>query len=104
MEQKIQVKPEHLTVIKNILKKFLPSNANVWVFGSRASNTAKQFSDLDLCIDLLGKALPIGILADLNEAFIESALPYKVDLLDWNNITADFQQRIAAQRKPIDLI
>jgi hypothetical protein len=37
-------------------------------------------------------------LAELAEAFSDSDLPYKVDLIDWRNIDDRWRQRITAER------
>ena len=53
----------------------------VWAFGPRATWNARKFSDLDLAI--IGEQ-PTGLdlSSRLAEAFAESNLPYKVDLVD----------------------
>ncbi len=43
----IQLEPKHLVIVSNILKKY---GVTAHVFGSRTKNTAKIFSDLDLCL------------------------------------------------------
>jgi type I restriction enzyme S subunit len=42
--------------------------------------------------------LSIALTADLREAFQESALPFKIDIVDWANITPSFQQVIQAAK------
>ena len=90
---KISVTPAELIIIKEILKKQLPATAKIWVFGSRANGTAKKTSDLDLMLDI-GQPLTLKILANLHEEFIESSLPYKVDLVDWRSISDSFKAKI----------
>jgi predicted nucleotidyltransferase len=46
----IQLETKHLEIVNKILKDL---NAVVYVFGSRAKNTAKPLSDLDLCLKLM---------------------------------------------------
>jgi predicted nucleotidyltransferase len=41
---------EQITIVKNILRNHLNNQEKVYVFGSRASEKYKPFSDLDLCI------------------------------------------------------
>ncbi|MDA8429782.1 MAG: nucleotidyltransferase domain-containing protein [Geobacteraceae bacterium] len=51
-------------------------------FGSRVPGTSKPFSDLDLAV--IGKTqLDFRQLAALNDAFAESNLPFRVDVVDW---------------------
>ena len=78
--------------MQDILAAKIPER-DVLVFGSRACGRAKPYSDLDLAI--LGlETLPIARLAELREAFQESDLPFKVDLVDWNSIEEGFRATI----------
>lgn len=93
MKTKIDILPEHLKIVKDILEKYLPANATVWVFGSRATGKAKRFSDLDLAIDI-GKPILSSVMTELAFDFEESDLPYKVDVLDWATISESFKTNI----------
>ena len=57
----------------------------VVAFGSRATWTAKEYSDLDLAI-LGEEPLPLDAVAAMAEGFRESDLPFKVDVVVWANI------------------
>ncbi len=84
----IQLEPKHLTIVKEILKKY---EVNVFVFGSRAKNSAKTLSDLDLCLkDNYDKST----IRKLQDAFEDSDLPFKVDVVVWSDISASFQKHI----------
>lgn len=88
MNPKIQMDEPHYKIAKNILNNY---NVKAMVFGSRSKNTAKKFSDLDLVIlEPLEKRLFICIKND----FEESNLPYKVDLILWNELDQSFQNHI----------
>ena len=86
---------EHRRLVLDVLRANLPS---VWVFGSRATGRARRYSDLDLAIDA-GPLLTLDELAEVTEAFSDSDLPYKVDLVDWHNIDDHWQQTITAERE-----
>jgi predicted nucleotidyltransferase len=75
----------------------LPRGSMVWVFGSRATGRARPLSDLDLAIDA-GRHLTLDERAILAEAFSDSDLSYKVDIVDWHDIDGRFRQRLAAER------
>jgi type I restriction enzyme S subunit len=90
----IDISPENWRIVRDILQRYVPDR-EVWAFGSRAKWTAKEFSDLDIAI-IGDKPLSIALTADLREAFQESALPFKVDIVDWANITPSFRQVIQA--------
>ena len=66
--------------------------------GNIPASTAKKYAHLDVAIDVNGAPLSDSILADLNEAFDESELPYKIDMIDWNSITDSFRKHIEHQR------
>ncbi|MDD2889335.1 MAG: restriction endonuclease subunit S [bacterium] len=95
----IDVSPFHLAIIKNIFHKYVPKY-EVRAFGSRVTWTAKDYSDLDLVI--LGKAkIPDKIFLNLKEAFQESNLPFRVDVLDWQRISPEFRTNIEKQYEVI---
>lgn len=98
MHKGICMTDHQIQIVRAILKKILPLESKVWVFGSRAKGKIKPFSDLDLAIDCLEKPLSIEIMADLREAFDESNLPYKVDIVDMNSTTPEFLEAIHADR------
>ena len=85
--------PENLLIqVKAILKQYVPE-AEIWVFGSRVTGTAKDYSDLDLVV-LEKEKLPQKQYYQLQEAFQESELPIRVDVLDWHRITPAFRNNI----------
>jgi type I restriction enzyme S subunit len=92
----IDISTENWRIVRDILQRYVPDR-EVWAFGSRAKWTAKEFSDLDIAI-IGDKPLSIALTADLREAFRESALPFKIDIVDWANITPSFQQVIQAAK------
>ncbi len=87
-------------VIQDILSAHLLPSTYVFLFGSRATNTAKPYSDLDLAIDA-GQPVSLGLMASLTDAFEESLLSYKVDLVDWHQLSDAFKQQIASHRQLI---
>lgn len=90
----LDVRPDHLKIVQDILQRFVPDR-EVWAFGSRAKWLAKEYSDLDLCV--LGETpLSFRTLGLLEEAFDESDLPYKVDVVDWATTSPSFRKVIEA--------
>ncbi len=88
----LHINPEYLTVVRDVLSIHL-SGREVWAFGSRVTGKAKKFSDLDLVV--IGDApLSLSVLADVKEAFAESDLPYKVDIVDWATTSQNFREII----------
>lgn len=88
----IDLNPHDWTEVKRILERYVPQY-DVWVFGSRATWTAKAYSDLDLVI-ITDTRLPLATLADLKAAFDESDLSVKVDIVDWATTGEAFREII----------
>ena len=85
----IQLAPGHLLIVKQILDHFKVSAS---VFGSRAKNQAKEFSDLDIC---LMESYDKTTIRKVQDAFEDSQLPMKVDVVVWSELTDDFKKKIA---------
>jgi type I restriction enzyme S subunit len=96
----IDMTPEHRRLAAGILRAHLPRRATVWAFGSRTTGQSRRYSDLDLAIDA-GRLLSLDEIAALAEAFSDSDLPYRVDIVDWRSIDAEFGRLIAADRLPL---
>jgi len=88
----IDISPEDLKTVRAILRRYLPE-IEVRAFGSRVRWTARGSSDLDLVL-MTKDAIDAGSMADLREAFVESDLPFKVDLVDWATASDEFRRRI----------
>jgi uncharacterized protein len=96
----IAIEQAELAEIRSILEAHLPSTVQVQVFGSRAGGRVKCYSDLDLVLEG-EKVLPLSLVAELREAFDESALPYKVDLVDRRSVDPVFGAIIDATKLPL---
>jgi len=81
MRAQIALEPRHHSIVQAILREHLPTDAKVWVFGSRATGKVWRGSDLDLAIDL-GQQLPSSLESTLRFAFEDSDLPWTVDIVD----------------------
>lgn len=79
-----------------VLSDFLQPDEEIWVFGSRIKGTARQWSDLDLLIRGPEK-LPIKRFYQLQDAFEESELDIRVDVLDWHRTSDAFRQTLEQQ-------
>ena len=85
----IDLRPDHLELVKGILARQVPGY-EVRVFGSRVTGKAKPHSDLDLVV-MTASPLPPLRLADLKDAFSDSDLPFRVDVLDWQTLSVEFR-------------
>ena len=90
----IDLSPHHLATVKCILAKHVP-DCEVRAYGSRATWTARDYSDVDLALVGTGPLGP-GVVADLKEAFQDSDLPMRVDVLDWHGVSEEFREAIKA--------
>ena len=68
----------------------LASDCDVLIFGSRYYGKAWEYSDLDLAFIGPGK-LGLQRCFQLEDAFAESDLPYRVDVLDYHAISPEFR-------------
>lgn len=88
----IDLPENQLQIVKEILAKHVPQYT-VWAFGSRVGGRVKPHSDLDLAI-VSDHPLELNVLGSLREAFEESDLPIRVDVVDWATITDEFRKVI----------
>ena len=88
----LEIRPDHMRTVLEVLNRLIPDRA-VWAFGSRATWTARDTSDLDLAV-IGNSPLDFRTLAALRDAFSESNIPYKVDVVDWATISETFREII----------
>ena len=100
MTPPIDIRPDHLRIVREVLHRRLPAGVKVWVFGSRAGWATKDSSDLDLALE--GET-PISrrSLSALETAFEDSDLPYAVDVVDLRRISERFRRIVMKQRAPL---
>ena len=88
----LNIDEKYLKIIKDILKKYVPEN-EVRVFGSRLTDKAKSYSDIDIAI--VGKSkIDRQTMIRLKEEFENSDIPFRVDVLDWHRISDSFKKII----------
>jgi type I restriction enzyme S subunit len=92
----VALSPAEWKIVLEILSTHLPGR-EVWAYGSRARGTRlKKHSDLDLAVE--GPPLSFAARSDLAEAFEESDLPFKVDIVEAASLDPDFRTRIEADK------
>ncbi|MFU8857119.1 MAG: nucleotidyltransferase family protein [Deferrisomatales bacterium] len=88
----LSMEPRHERLVREILRRHV-ADREVWAFGSRVTGRPRRYSDLDLVI--LGRTpLAPAARAELVEAFKESDLPFRVDVLEWARLEEPFRQVI----------
>lgn len=85
----IDLAPQQIETVKSVLNAVVPGVA-AYAFGSRVNGQAKRHSDLDLALKA-DEALNWRQLAQLREAFEESDLPIRVDVVDWAACSQQFK-------------
>ena len=98
----IDIGPADLETVRRILQGHVPE-LDVWAFGSRVSWTARETSDLDIAL-MTTEPLDVMRLAEMREAFVQSDLPFRVDIVDWSSTSKAFQNiiernHVAVQKK-----
>jgi predicted nucleotidyltransferase len=89
---RVDLPENELNIVMAILKQYV-SHCQVLAFGSRVNGSAKKHSDLDLAI-ISTKPLNLDTLADLSDAFSESDLNIRVDIVDFLRVDKSFQDII----------
>ncbi|MHC4165884.1 MAG: nucleotidyltransferase family protein [Planctomycetota bacterium] len=95
----IDISPEQENTIRAILDEYIPDR-RVMVFGSRTSSVAKRYSDLDLVI-MGDEPVALSTLALLKDAFSESDLSFRVDVIQWCRTSPEFRKIIEPQLQQI---
>ena len=98
----VDIRPDHLAIVQEILRVHLPAGFQVWVFGSRANWTTKDSSDLDLAVEGAVR-LNHKAMVGLEVAFEESDLPYTVDVVDLKAVSSGFRRTVEDQRLALPL-
>jgi predicted nucleotidyltransferase len=88
----LDLEPRHLAEVRRILA-LHAGGLEVRAFGSRVRGGAKPHSDLDLAVMTMDP-LPIAKKVQLEHAFSESDLPFKVDVLYWDETSDPFRRLI----------
>jgi predicted nucleotidyltransferase len=95
----LDLEPRHLEEVRRILREHVP-HCEVRAFGSRIKGGAKPYADLDLVV-MTATPLPMRSKVALEAALSESRLPFKVDLLYWDELSEGFRQRIDQGWEPV---
>ena len=95
----IDLNPAYLETVQRILTEHAPE-CEVRAYGSRVTWTAKDYSDLDLAV-VGSEPFSLRRMRQLKEAFEESDLPIRVDVLDWHVLSDGFKHVIAEEYEVI---
>lgn len=96
----MHIPPEHLQEVKRILAFWAPG-LPAYAFGSRVhGRTLKRTSDLDICFKAAAP-VPKKVMRQVTNAFDVSDIPFRVDIVDWHDLSQDFRTNIESDLKPL---
>jgi len=89
--------------VQNILEEYIDSKRHlVFIFGSRASGDAKQWSGID--VGIAGPRLNPGVYFSIVEAFDDSNLPYIVDFVELADVGGGFLEVALQSIVPLNFV
>lgn len=86
--------------IKKIVFKYLPPGKyKIFLYGSRATNHPRQWSDYDIGV-LSKQPIPTQLKIKLEDELEKSDLPVIVEVVDFNQVDKEFKQIALQNTKP----
>ena len=79
---------KYIKFIKDIIHRILPE-AHIFIYGSRVQGVAREYSDVDIALKCAEKVKFTDLLK-IKSIFQNSTFPYKVDLVDLNDLKPEF--------------
>jgi len=87
----INLENKYIDLIKNIINSHI-KQYKLYMFGSRAKNNARKYSDIDIAID--SDELTDKIKSEILFEFENSLIPYEIDFIDLNTVSNEFKNLI----------
>jgi len=82
----IDLEDIYIEFIKNTISAVLP-DVEIFIYGSRVQGKARKYSDVDIA---LKGEIEFKDLLKVKALFEDSTFPYKVDIVDLDNLKPDF--------------
>jgi predicted nucleotidyltransferase len=79
------------------LKEHIPSQARVYLYGSRSRRDHRWNSDYDLWIDA---DISRQAIAEMTDQFDESFVPFRVDIVTTSQLNGGFAERVKREAIP----
>ncbi|WP_096202427.1 nucleotidyltransferase family protein [Bacillus sp. FJAT-45350] len=88
---------EILKQIKEIVRYHLQGvTAKVYLFGSWARHRERNSSDIDIAIELVNPSSK-GVISTIREAFEESTIPYRIEVVNLDDTNIDFKNKVVEE-------
>lgn len=101
-KQVVALDPRDLELVRSIFQRNGVSDHNrPVIFGSRATGTARRYSDLD--IGFAGEPLPASQLMTIRDELEESRLPINVDVLNFTQASEQLREHALENAVPLKL-
>jgi len=78
-----------------IIHPYIPK-CTIYLFGSRAQDTEKAGSDVDIAIDA-GSIIKHKIILNILNDIDDTTIPMKVDIIDLQNVKENFKKEVLSQ-------
>lgn len=88
----LDLDPKYIDFVKETILAEIP-NVEIFIFGSRTQGKALEYSDVDIALKDDEK-ISIDTILKLRVRFENSTFPYKVDIVDLNNLKDEFKKII----------
>ena len=87
------ISSDTLLQLKFIINKHLSDHRyQAFIFGSRALDRHREFSDLDIGILGLSR-VPVSILIQIKSDLSDSNIPYLTDVVDFSSVSESFKNK-----------
>ena len=84
----LNLEDRYVEFIKDTISSVL-DDVEIYIFGSRTQDKSIEYSDVDIALKSKNQ-IEFDKILDLRSAFSNSTFPYKVDIIDLNNIDEKF--------------
>ncbi len=91
---RIMLEPHEHAFIMKLLHEHIPEGCEVYLFGSRTTGNARKYSDVDIALRNGDAKTDSPTMRKLRDAFEFSNFPYRVDIIDLNDIQKSFYDSI----------
>ncbi len=88
----LAITEEQRRIVRSILTRIVP-DADYLAFGSRLGHRHHRYSDLDIAVKA-SSTIPLVQLSALEEAFAQSDLPFRVDIVDLYRVSPEFRRLV----------